>query len=518
MQTFIMARGDFRERRRRFSFWALLAISLYIAVICAPHPGSVVKIFSIEPQIYAQRDNPTWLPMGIAFVLGIFIPLLGFVYARSSISSDIAANVLSLFQSTRFPRMKYVFSKFISNLMILFSILLAMVAGTLMMIMIQFPGQGMPVWSFLSPFLALCPGLFFAAAAAVFMESAAFLRAKGPTILVTIAFLVLVVSTSTASVPAVHSFSSIMDVTGFGLLMEAVRVAGLRTNGYKIQYVSVLSTNHYKHLGHTELVFSGIPIASGKMVDLGILLLLSVGLVIAAGFLLEQRPVAVIEKRNRLGKNFQSVCPDLDRPPVSQWTPVVSARHNFVRIVGSELKRLVKSMTASWLVAGAVIWGINLFVSREMNLKLFLPLMFGWGMLPLSMLGCEEKESGVFQWLRTIEGAPLRQLAASFCGGLLLSLVMVLPVLLHFIGSAGMIALLAWAVMVPAAAMLLGSCTRSPRTFQVLFILVLYFFLNSPQHFVPLGLAASIRTACVYGAVAVVSLVLLVLEGVKAEH
>ena len=92
---------DYRERTQQFSFRILAVIALFAAVILAPRPKGNFRVLVLDPQYFAQANNPTWLPIGVACVLSLFFPLVSLVVARQGIHADRENGVLTYLLTTK---------------------------------------------------------------------------------------------------------------------------------------------------------------------------------------------------------------------------------------------------------------------------------------------------------------------------------------------------------------------------------------------------------------------------------
>lgn len=491
IKTFGICRADLRERTRRFSFLAMLAVALFTAVICVPKSEGATRILVLGSGVFKQGSNPTWIPMAAAMVLGFFLPLFGFVYVKNAIGLDRDTRVIDTLLTNRFPRLAYAFGKFLSSACLLLSLLGVVMLGSLVMVFIQFPGQGISPWAFLSPFLTLVPGLLFVAAFALLTETVPVLRGKFGSVLGIIAIMTLIILNVDAGYR--QGPVALLDLSGYARLMKTIVGAGVPPG----QITVIGGGDWVRDNGTRELVFHGVDFGDGGLTNTALFLLLSLGMVCLAAVLVERRP---LRQRQARTKTRQDVHRQLSAPV--GWQPMRWGHFNPLRLAWAEVQRLAAGISLFWLIPALGLWIAGWFTPAEIGRSMLMPILYGWAMLPLSMLGCEEMQTGVYAWLRTIYGAPLRQFFASCLSGVLFSLVLALPFACRMPSAVAMAPVLAWALCVPTMALFLGRVSKTQRLFQVMMVVVLYIYLNVPDVFVPVEPGRAILNSVTYIALA----------------
>ena len=82
------ARADYKDKSRRFSFVALMALCLFGAFWFVPRAGDGFEIMSIQPDVFIQGGNSSWIPVTSALGLAFFLPFIGFFYLRNAMLFD----------------------------------------------------------------------------------------------------------------------------------------------------------------------------------------------------------------------------------------------------------------------------------------------------------------------------------------------------------------------------------------------------------------------------------------------
>ncbi|OAU58704.1 ABC transporter permease, partial [Lacticaseibacillus rhamnosus] len=181
---------DYRQRSRQFSFRLLAVFALFSAVLLAPRQTGSFRVLVLDPHYFAQANNPTWAPVGVVAVLTFFFPFIGLVLARQGMSQDRESGILSALLTGPFKKIRYVAGEFLTNCLLLLTILVFVMMGTLAMMVIQYPGQGLHISQFIATFAILIPGVGLISALAVISETIPGLRGRfGTSILIMLLFI-----------------------------------------------------------------------------------------------------------------------------------------------------------------------------------------------------------------------------------------------------------------------------------------------------------------------------------------
>jgi hypothetical protein len=166
-----IARADLRERRRRFSYLATLAGTLYFLYLV--HAGNV------RLTIHGQRGvyNSAWIGTLMALSVGSLLSLIGFYLVKNTLDGDRRTGVGEILAATPLSRAAYTLGKALSNFSLLASILvLCAVAAGITQLLAREEAR-LDLVALLLPLAALAvPPVALAAAMAVLFEAIAWLR------------------------------------------------------------------------------------------------------------------------------------------------------------------------------------------------------------------------------------------------------------------------------------------------------------------------------------------------------
>lgn len=512
MNIWTIALSSIKERVRRFSFWGMAALALVSAFLFVPkNEIGGMHVLTIEPETFLQGGNPTWIPIAVAMVLCIFLPLAGFAYVRGMVNLDRSTGTMDMLLASGVGRFRYVFGKLLAGFILLLMLLGIVMCGSLITMLISFHGQFISIWAFVSPFLTLVPGLLFVSAFSLVLETAAIFRRGNSNALAMFLFVIFFfVSLSNPGIATGRDISPAIsfDFTGIDLLDLTMAIALFTATGKDASemHTTVLGGSDSAYTGKEQLFFSGIPKDINVIINMLIVVAAALLLAFIAALLLEKRPVAIKQKKTR--RRHQS-----NRTPARRatepWRPVSAGRYNIFAMMKNEIRRMLGELHLWWHLTVLGLWVASWIMALDISRGVLLPILFGLAILPLSRLGSEEQTSGVEEWLLGIPGAPLRQSIASMGGSVLFCLLLILPVLIRSLAVSlpAALVILSLSLCIPLLGLLLGTFTKTERPFQLLLILFLYMVLNSPEVLLPTAGGIAVTVALVYLGLAGISII-----------
>jgi ABC-type transport system involved in multi-copper enzyme maturation permease subunit len=479
-QVFGIAAADFTERRRRFSFLAVVALALFAAYCFVPN--SNVGALIVEPGIFIQGGHPSWMPATSAWGISIFLPLLGFFYVSGTLAFDERTGVRQYADTAPASSLAYLFGKHISNFLLLLCLIFAVFAGSLAMSIIHFPGQALPLRAAATIFLPSVAAAALVSALAVLFESSRVLgRNIGAVVFVAIWILLLAAAFGFngegARASGVPLWVRLLDVNGLTSLYADAQREVLAQSGRPLQDINFLAFGARSGSGTATLIFHGIPLTRGQVsLWLG-QIAVSVAMVLAAA------PIyAAAGRVRRARKNIAA-----DEAPgafsLAQYRPGEMPRSRSSNPFGgllAEMRLMLAGLPLAWYLAAA----------GGMALCAFLPMGAAWTVLLLlpvwclgvfSGMGCREYENGTLQCVAVLPNGLLRQIARAWASGVIICGALAAPMIIRqaLAGNAATVLSCAGgAVFIPSLALFLGEWTRTRRVFAVAFIVLAYLNLN----------------------------------------
>lgn len=482
------AKADFLDRVRRFSFLAMCALTVLATFWFVPKPSGFTAMV-IEPGSVLQASDASWVPMSAALCGGMVLCLAGFAYIKNAVRLDRETGVLSLLGVSPLGRFSYLLGKLLSNFLLLSLLLAAEAVGAFLTMLIQFPGQFPPFYAFLSPFLAVLPGLAFVSAAALFTECVPFFsRGAGSGVATGLFFCLFVCVLTFGSMGLdLLGITSVFDFSGYLWLRESISHAVRSVTGKPALQISVFTNFHTSGNELKPVVFSGLVLSARFLANKLLLLVFSLFLTAFSSLCL---PRGEKSSRRRAAQAYK---PEKETPvPVCRrrYAPVSSSGASAAGLIPSELRMMFAERSALWRITAIGLWIASLFAPLETVRGTLLPVAFGWMLPVFSRMGCREQKSGMTSVLLTVDGAPLRQAGACWAAGLAASVSASLPLSFRLLVSGeetGFAACLAFALLVPSLALFLGDWTGTDRAFELVFLMLCYLMLNLPDLMLPLA-------------------------------
>lgn len=166
---FIIIKSDYLQRTRSYAFLITLCASLAIAYTFVPEPNASYSTIRIGD--YVGFYNSAWFGYVTAIMTSIFLSLIGFYLINSGIKKDIETKVGQIVATTPISNFKYLFSKVLSNFLVLLSITFLVFLMSLVLFFLYHDDFSFELFQFIKPYLIITlPALFFISVIAVIFE------------------------------------------------------------------------------------------------------------------------------------------------------------------------------------------------------------------------------------------------------------------------------------------------------------------------------------------------------------
>ena len=166
-----MARADFLERVRRYSFFLTLVFA-----VCLGYAAGTGKIL-IKLDQYRGVYTSAWIGAMMALVTTFFVGLVGFYIVKNAVDRDRRTGVGQILATTPLSRPVYLLGKLASNFAVLSSMVAVLAVAAVLMQLLAGEDRHFGLWALLSPFLLIAlPAMALTAAFALFFETLPVLR------------------------------------------------------------------------------------------------------------------------------------------------------------------------------------------------------------------------------------------------------------------------------------------------------------------------------------------------------
>jgi len=464
-----LARADFYERSRRYSFLVVLGLVIFL--------GYQVGIGNMGIKLgqYRGAFNSAWVGSMMALMATFFLGWFGFYVINSSIARDRETGVGQIMATTPMTRPLYAIGKWISNFVVLTTMVVILMVAGLIIQFLQGESLQLDLIAFVSPFVIIVlPAIALVAAVAVIFETIPFLSGGFGNIVYFFLFVMVIALAQEASL------NPVLEPTGTVITHNYMTAELIQKHpDYDGDFTLGMGS---EQIVTDTFLWHGIPWTS-KMLLLRSSLIGAALLITMVAALFFDRFDTSRRKPRRMKK---SASPSEPMPaavselmPTPVLTPLSAAinHFNFSNILSIELKLLLKGQRWWWyLVAGGLIVA-GLVNSPETAYKVILPLAWVWPMLLWSSIGSRETRHNV-QSITFASPFPVwRQLPAQWLAGFILSIIVASGILLRLVIAgdfAGLLWSLIGAIFIPSLALACGVWSSGSKLFEILYILFWY--------------------------------------------
>ena len=462
-QIWFIALSDLKERTRRFSFLALCALSVLAAFLFVPDSEAEMTSIAVDADYFLQGTNWTWIPMASALCTGMLLPIAGFFYLRNTLSFDGKTGMVALVYTSPVRRVSYLAGKYISNLLLLTLVLIVVVISSLCMTLMHFPGSGFSVLHFLSFFVSILPGIFLCAAVALAAEAVPLFQGRSGSWLAGVLFFVMYIVCISLLVDDPQGvMARFLDMTGFVWLKDGIDQSVYSVTGRPAQVaLGVHQDIEVSHRELSELFFQSLPFTSKRVLEKGVMIVGGIVISIAA---------SVILPRYESGKKTRMISEKKRRD---------SNGHG---LFATEVIQTFRNCSVPWAVVMSGVWLSMFLVDIKTAYGTLWVLAMMWSCLLYADYGCREKKYNMNTLLPTFYHACSRQMLVRWCSGVMLSALISVPVILRtaLAGNwAGTATAILSACFAPALSIFLGWISGSERVFEIVFLVIGYWMLNS---------------------------------------
>ncbi len=477
-----MARADFLERVRRYSFLLTLAGALYLAYAVATE-----KIWLVVGDGYRGVYNSAWVGMLMNICCSTFLSLVGFYIVKNSLRRDADTRMGRILAATPMRKPIYTLAKVFSNFAVLACMIFVLMLAALAMQLLLHESGGLSLWKLWSPFLFIAlPSMLLTASLALLFETLPVLRTGVGNVLYFFLWTALI---------ALGATQSWDDPAGLRLLSRSMRAAlnAVDPNNSPNFHFSLT-------IGGQQAVrtfpWSGIDWTWSALQPRLLWVAIAFALaVLASVFFTRFDPANEwFKKQGRKQEPAPAVA--LEDRDVTSQVVVISASHltqlvrrpshlRFPQLVISEVRLMLMGQKWWWYVVAAGLIIAELTSPLTAARQGVLIAAWLWPILIWSQMGCRESRNATGPLLFSCERALTRQLPALWTAGVIVAALTGGGVGLRLLSTANWPALASWisaVVFIPSLALALGVWSSSNIPFEAMYTIWWYV---GPAHQLP---------------------------------
>lgn len=471
-----LARADFLERTRRYSFLIMLGLVLYL--------GYLVNIGQITLRLETYRGvfNSAWVGSMMTLVVNFLLGWFGFYLVKNSIARDYETGVGQIMATTPLSRPIYLLGKWISNVVVLGVLVLILMLAAVVMQCIQREAPQIDFWALSAPFLFVAlPFMALVAALAVFFESISWLRGSFGNVVYFFLFILgiaLVAIMFGGQVP-------LLDWLGFGVFKSSMAVAA--KTAYPA-YQGGLALSMVPASGEIQpFEWAGVAWTFPMLLPRLATFALAIGLTLLGALFFDRFDTS------RARMHSKKAAADVNEPspsgelaattpasnPTLRLTPLAASQPHFRfgTLFLAELRLLLKGLPWWWYLVALGLIAASGFLPLESLRQNILPAALVWPLLVWSGLGCRETRRDTRQMVFSALRPLWNQIPVAWLAGFVVALLMGSGTLVRF-GLAGetasQLSLAAGLLFIPSLALMLGVWTGSSKAFEVVYVVFWY--------------------------------------------
>jgi ABC-type multidrug transport system permease subunit len=503
-----LARADFLERVRRYSFLITVAAAVYLGY--AVNAGYV----TLNLDKYRGVYNSAWVGILMTLSTTFLVSVVGFYIVKNAIDRDRQTRVGQILAATPLSRMQYGLGKWLSNFAVLAVIVLILAAAGVLMQFLRGEETHLEWWPLLAPFLLIAlPAMAVVAALAVAFECIRWLSGGFGNVFYFFLWAFLLIY-------PVESKNRNLDLFGIGFVEKDLRAdAKARFPDYNGNFS--LNAGPRTERAHVTFLWNGINWTTQK-VSLRFLWYFAAVLLVFLATLFFDRFDTKTERPPCAAANQMTAAPDASlsgpQPAAVHLTPLAGGKgygFTFAAILAAELKLMFKGLHWWWLaVAGGLVLA-GLLAPAKVVREFILPVSWLWPVLLWSPMGTREARHQTNQLFFSAPYPLRRQLPAIWMAGVLVAALTGAGAGLRFSFSGEWGSVFAWvsgAAFIPSLALALGTWSGTSKLFEAVYTAIWYI---GPINKIPaLDYAGAASQSIASGMPAVFLLVSLILLGV----
>jgi hypothetical protein len=471
-----IARADFLERVRRYSFLLTLLFATFLGYAAAT--GRIMIQLGGHRGVYTSA----WVGALVALVTTCWVSLVGFYIVKGSIDRDRQTGVGQVLAATPLSKPTYALGKFLSNFAILGSMVLVLAVAAVVMQIFIHEDPRLDFFALLSPFVIVAlPAMLLTAAVAVLFETLPVLRGGVGNVVWFFVWAFLGVALS-----AVTGIEW-LDPLGNMVMASSMKAgAWAHIPGYQGGFAFTIADKPVEVV--QSFRWEGVPWTASQILLRLAWCGVAIVLVLLAAAVFDRfdsaRWFGRAQKRAANGVAVESsaavvaIAPSTFSPqsPAAKIAPAqltaVAARDRgsaFARLFVAELKLAIKGLHWWWYVVAVGLLIAQATAPLATARQQLLGTSWLWLVLVWSAMGARETRFGTRALLFSSARILPRQLLACWLAGFALAAVFGSAAGLRILATQGVSALLPWiagAAFLPSLALALGVWSGTSKPFE----------------------------------------------------
>ncbi|MGD0226246.1 MAG: hypothetical protein ABSF71_28265 [Terriglobia bacterium] len=475
--VYAIARADFLERVRRYSYLVTLLFAVYLG-----YAAGTGKI-SLRLGDYRGLYTSAWIGAMVSLVATTFLSLVGFYIVKNAVDRDRQTRVGEILAGTPLTRITYLLGKFLSNFAVLVSMVAVLALAAVAMQFLAAEDRAFHVGALLLPFLFLTmPAVAITAAMALLFEAFRFLRGGVGNVLWFFLW------TFGIALPGLTGHSQ-LDPSGLWTVFQSmVPAARAGIPGYVESFSLTVADKSVRVA--TGFHWNGVEWTFGVLGWRLAWTAVAFAVVLCSAWFFDRFDPARSRRKSRVkprqeGASAQAgEAPEIKTARRHTATPThlsplpAGPRHSGSgRLLTAELRLALKGYRWWWYAVAGGLLIAQFAAPLEISRGPLLAFAWIWPILVWSALGTREARFGTEQLLFSCPRILPRQLPAAWVVGILVAALTGLGAAARLALAGQHAGLLAWAagaMFVPSLALALGVWSGTSKFFEGLYTALWY--------------------------------------------
>ncbi|WP_243521552.1 hypothetical protein [Bacillus pseudomycoides] len=471
---YYLIKNNLIRQMRSYPFLIVIGLTIFLGYACVPAASSGYEVFYIGG--VRGEYNSYWLGGMGAMLSSLLLWLFGFYMLRSQVTDDQRLGVGQLIASSPISNLRYIFSKTISNFVVLLAIETVLIVAFIIMQFIRGEDLSFQIGGYLYPILYIVfPSLALLAALTTFFDVCPGLKG----VIGNIVFFFLWVF---LGIIAIASPNSYWDVFG----LDVIRSDMLHDAASKYEFLKGSeeggSFGYYPVDGKIQTFqWDGVDWNSEILLTRFMWFGVAILFIVITAFLFKRFNTShsqngLLAKVNEFGKRSEVVLETKQNNKQLILTSITrSNRVSMLRMLKAELLLMLKGFTIWWYVIAIGLIAFGLLVPLHIS-KSWLPLIMIWPIAIWSQMITREKFYHTDQIIIS-SCSPFYKFFSTWISGIIVSFMISSGLLVKFILSGETEFLISWLcgiVFIPTLALALGIWSGSRKLFEVIYMLWWY--------------------------------------------
>jgi hypothetical protein len=459
-----LARADFLERVRRYSFLLTLAFAAGLAYLI------FAGIISLQLGEYRGVYNSAWAGSMLTLVGTTYISLAGFYMVKNTIQRDQQTRVGLVLATTPMSKSLYTLGKALSNFAVLAAMVSVLAAAAVILELVRAEAGGLEPGKLLAPFVWVgLPAMAMTAAVAVLFETLPVLRGGAGNVIYFFAWTTYV---------GVSGLTGVNDYIGLGFFMRRMGDALKRIDP---SYQGGFAFGHPNAQAAKTFLWNGVDWTPQVLLGRLQWVAIAIGIAWLSALFFHRFDPARERSRRKMEAPEPSEEQRAPATPIAEihLTPLArTARSSQLpRLVAAELRLMLKGQRWWWYLVATGLFVASLAVPDTQARQALAAFAWLWPVLIWSQMGAREARYDTQKLVFSCAHALDRQLPAVWAAGVVVAISTGggSGIRLLIAGDwPGFAAWLAGALFVPTFALALGVWSGSSRLFEALYTLWWY--------------------------------------------